>query len=100
MPSVPSLGGEAGHRYERRGPRAWHRWFWKPSVLVGEQLRLRLAVGKEACLVPFVPRGPQRRSADIPVRTAPLQHRTKVEAQLLHGRAAEKPVAVVDLVDT
>jgi hypothetical protein len=50
--------------------------------------------------VTFVPARSLRVARDVPVRTAALQHRAQVEAQLLDGRPAEKPLAVVDLVDT
>src|SRR5262245_1360817 len=70
------------------------------SVLLREHLSLRLPVREEAGLLATGPRGPLLRAADVPVGTASLEDGAQVEAQLLHRRPAEKPVAVVDLVDT
>src|SRR4029453_2516290 len=69
------------------------------SALFGHELRLRFPVRMETCLVALLPGCALIRAADVPIGTAALQHRAQVEAQFLHRRPAEEPVAVVDLVD-
>src|SRR4051794_31353929 len=69
------------------------------SVFLREQLRLRLAVGEECVLLAAGPRCPLIRTFDVPVGTATLQCRAQIESELIDGRPAEEPVAVVDLVD-
>src|SRR5712672_4771755 len=69
------------------------------SVQLGQQLRLRLSVRPEACLVALRPGRALLRAANVPIGTAALKNGTQVQAQLLHGGPAEEPVAVVDLVD-
>src|SRR6266851_8495148 len=70
------------------------------SVLFSQQLRLRFSVRRETCLLTVRPGGSLLRAADVPIGTAALQHGAQIEAQFLHRRPAEEPVAVVDLVDT
>src|SRR5439155_12252407 len=70
------------------------------SVLFGQHLRLRFSVRIEPRLLAFRPGCSLLRAADLPIGTAALQHGAQVEAQFLHRRPAEEPVAVVDLVDT
>src|SRR5262245_18097971 len=70
-----------------------------PSVLLGEHLRLCPSVGVESRLVSLRPGFSLLGAADVPIWATALQHRAQVEAQLFHGRPAEEPVAVVDLVD-
>src|SRR5437899_9007117 len=69
------------------------------SVLFGERLRLRFSVRKETRLLALCPGLSLLRAADVPIGTAALQRGAQVEAQLLHRRPAEEPIAIVDLVD-
>src|SRR5262249_28808228 len=69
------------------------------SAPFGEDLRLRLPVRVELCLVAFLPCRPLFRAPDVPVGPAALQHLAQVETQLFHSRPPEEPVAVVDRVD-
>src|SRR4030095_5504740 len=72
-----------------------------PPTLIrfGEHLRLCFSVRIEIRLLILCPRGALLRAADVPVGAASLQHGAQVEAQFLHCRPAEEPVAVIDLVD-
>src|SRR5262249_39919025 len=69
------------------------------SLLFGQELRLCLSLRIERSLVAVRPRGARDVARDVPVGAAALQDGAEVEAQLLDGRTAEEPVAVVDLVD-
>src|SRR3954468_2654173 len=70
------------------------------SVLFpGEDLRQRFSVWVECGLVALRPGRSLLGAADVPVGTAAPQHRAEVEAQLLHRRPTEEPVAVVNFVD-
>src|SRR5258708_3330942 len=51
-------------------------------------------------LVAIRPGGSLLGAVDVPIGTAALQHGAQVEPQFFHRRPAEKPVTVVDLVDT
>src|SRR5687768_10171632 len=69
------------------------------SILFGEHLRARLSVRIEPLLFAHRPGFSLLSAADVPIRTAALQHVPQVVTQFFHRRPAEKPVAVVDLVD-
>src|SRR5882672_6616288 len=70
------------------------------SLLLGKHARPRFPVRMERCLLAFRPGGSLLRAADVPIGTASLEDGAQVVAQFLHCRSAEKPIAVVDLVDT
>src|SRR3712207_7572154 len=68
-------------------------------ILFADGLRVALPVRIEELLPAFSPRRLQFGRADVPVGPALLEDGTQVLAQLFHRRAAEEPVAHVDLVD-
>src|SRR3954463_7506990 len=73
---------------------------WRPaSVLAASDMRRSVPVGIKAGLVATRPGCPLARTFDIPVGAASLEDRAQIETQLLDGRPAKEPVAVVDLVD-
>src|SRR5258708_26507474 len=65
--------------------------------LLPKHLPVGLAIGIEAIMFSPLPSGFQFGPGDIPIRTTFLQHGSQVLPKLFDGRAAEKPVAVVDL---
>jgi hypothetical protein len=65
--------------------------------LLPKHLSVGLAVGIKAIMITPLPSGFQFRLANVPIRTAFLQHSTQVVTKLFDGWSAEKPVAVVDL---
>src|SRR5271156_5788662 len=68
-------------------------------ILFAESLDVRLAVGIEALLAALLPRGLKLGRGDVPVRPAFLDNGAQVLTEIFHSRAAEEPVAIVDLVD-
>ena len=58
-----------------------------------------LAVGVEELLAPFRPRGPEFGRCDVPVRPALPGDNAQVLAEIFERGPAEKPVAVVNLVN-
>src|SRR4029077_5424977 len=76
-----------------------HIWFPGPRsvlLLFPKHLPVGFAVGIKAIMFTPFPSGFQFGPSDIPIRTAFLQHGTQVLPKLFQGRAAKKPVAVVD----
>src|SRR3954453_15075260 len=68
-------------------------------ILLADRLRVALPVREEELLPAFLPRGLQLGCADVPVGSAFLEDGTQILAQLFHRRAAEEPVAYVDLLN-
>jgi hypothetical protein len=69
------------------------------SILFAESLNERFAVRIEQFLATLLPRRSEFRSRDVPVWPALLKNRAQVLAKILYRRSAEKPVAVIDLVN-
>src|SRR4029077_3413396 len=68
-------------------------------ILFTESLRVGFAVGVEQLLAALLPRRLEFRRRDVPVRPAFPGNGTEVLAEILHRRPAEKPIAIVDLVN-
>jgi hypothetical protein len=62
-------------------------------------MEVRLAVGIEEVLAALLPRRFEFRRCDVPVRPAFHGNGTEILAEIFQGRAAEEPLAIVDLID-
>src|SRR5471030_2605692 len=70
-----------------------------PLILFTDRLGVRPSVWVKELLSALLPCRLELGRRNVPVRTTFLRHCTQVLAQFFHSGSAEKPVAVVDLVD-
>src|ERR1700677_1798160 len=68
-------------------------------ILLPQRLHVRFPERIEEILAALLPCRLEFRRGDVPVRPALPANRTQVLAEIFHGRSAEEPVAVVDLVN-
>jgi hypothetical protein len=68
-------------------------------ILFTESLGVSLAVRIEEFLAALLPSCFELGRCDVPIRSAFLGDGAEVLSEILHGRPAEEPVAIIDLVD-
>jgi len=91
--ACPSLGGQ------RRIDDIGHDSVIPLLILLPERLCVQLSVRIEPFFLALLPRDLEFGRCNVPVRPTLLCYGPQILAQFFHSRTAEKPVAVVDLIN-